>query len=60
MVTRDLTDKIQANKIIRPIASVIQGGGGGRPDLAEAGGKNPRALPEALEKTYQVIDETLS
>lgn len=60
MVTKDLTERIKANEIIRPVAKVIQGGGGGKPDLAEAGGKDPSAMSKALEKSFQVIGETLS
>jgi alanyl-tRNA synthetase len=50
MVTPDLTGKI---------ASLVDGGGGGKPDMAEAGGKDPSRLSEALEETYRVVDELL-
>ena len=40
-VTKDLTGKIQAGKVIGPVAQKVGGKGGGRPDLAEAGGKDP-------------------
>lgn len=49
MVTKDLVNKgFHAGKIIKEVASRIGGGGGGRPDMAQAGGKNPAALDEAL------------
>ncbi len=47
-VTKDLTDKIQAGKIVGLVAKRVGGSGGGRPDLAEAGGKDPSALDAAL------------
>jgi len=55
-VTKDLTAKIQAGKIISPIAQKVGGSGGGRPDMAEAGGKNPAALDAALSESYAVVD----
>jgi len=59
MVTADLTGRIRANEIIRPIARVVGGGGGGRSDLAEAGGKDPSAMNAALEESYRVVEEAL-
>jgi len=41
------------------VAQKIGGGGGGRPDMAEAGGKNPEALDSALEEVYTVVDSLL-
>ena len=41
-VTKDLTSRVQAGKIVGPVAQKVGGKGGGRPDLAEAGGKDPR------------------
>ncbi len=55
-VTKDLTGKIQAGKIISPIAQKVGGSGGGRPDMAEAGGKNPAALDAALNESYAVVE----
>ena len=60
MVTADLTDKISAHDLIGKIASLVDGGGGGKPDMAEAGGKDPSRLSEALEETYRVVDEFLT
>jgi alanyl-tRNA synthetase len=54
-VTKDLTSKIQAGKVIGPVAQKVGGKGGGRPDLAEAGGKDPAALDAALESSYAVV-----
>ena len=60
MVTSDLTDKINARDLIGKIASLVDGGGGGKPDMAEAGGKDPSRLNEALDETYRVVDELLN
>ena len=47
-VTKDLTSRVQAGKIIAEVAKKVGGSGGGRPDMAEAGGKDPAALDTAL------------
>ncbi len=58
-VTKDLTSKIQAGKVIGPVAQKVGGKGGGRPDLAEAGGKDPGALDAALGEAYGVVEKLL-
>jgi len=58
-VTKDLTSRIQAGKVIGPVAQKVGGKGGGRLDMAEAGGKNPAALDAALEETYSVVESLL-
>jgi alanyl-tRNA synthetase len=59
-VTKDLTLRIQAGKVIGPVAQKVGGKGGGRPDLAEAGGKDPAALDSALGDAYGIVDQLLS
>jgi alanyl-tRNA synthetase len=59
-VTKDLTARIQAGKVVGAVAQKVGGKGGGRPDLAEAGGKNPEALDSALAEVYTVVDALLS
>ncbi len=54
-VTKDLTSRIQAGKVIGPVAQKVGGKGGGRPDLAEAGGKDAAALDSALDEAYSVV-----
>jgi alanyl-tRNA synthetase len=58
-VTKDLTSKLHAGKIIQAIAKEVGGSGGGRPDLAEAGGKDTPGLKMALEHVYPLIDQLL-
>ena len=58
-VTRDLTGRVQAGKVIGLVAQKVGGKGGGRPDLAEAGGKDAAALDAALDGVYGVVDSLL-
>ncbi len=58
-VTKDLTGRIQAGKVIGPVAQKVGGKGGGRPDLAEAGGKDAAALDSALSEVYSVVESLL-
>jgi alanyl-tRNA synthetase len=59
-VTKDLTGKVQAGKVIGPLAEKVGGKGGGRPDLAEAGGKDAAALDSALDSVYGVVETMLT
>jgi alanyl-tRNA synthetase len=59
-VTKDLTSKLQAGKIIGPVAQKVGGKGGGRPDMAEAGGNNPQELNAALSGSYEIVESLLS
>ena len=54
-VTKDLTSRVQAGKVVGQLAAMVGGKGGGRPDLAEAGGNDVGALNEALEKAAAVV-----
>ena len=58
-VTHDLTSRIQAGKVIAPVAQRVGGKGGGRPDMAEAGGNDASALDSALAEVYTVVDSLL-
>jgi alanyl-tRNA synthetase len=60
MVTPDLVSRVKANELIRRIAPLVGGGGGGRPDMAEAGGKDPSALDAALASTFGFVEELLT
>ncbi|MGB3727768.1 MAG: alanine--tRNA ligase [Thermodesulfobacteriota bacterium] len=54
-VTKDLTNKYHSGNIVKELAPVIGGKGGGKPDLAQAGGDNPDNLGEALSKACEMI-----
>lgn len=59
-VSDDLTSKIKAGDIIREIAPIVGGRGGGKPDMAEGGGTEPDKLAEAIEAAYGVIERMVS
>ena len=59
-VTKDLTSRVQAGKVVGAVAQKVGGKGGGRPDLAEAGGKDASALDAALDGAYQVVEGLLA
>jgi alanyl-tRNA synthetase len=54
-VTKDLIAKVPAGKVIAPIAKMVGGSGGGRPDMAEAGGKDAGQLDAALKSAADVV-----
>ena len=56
-VSRDLVGRINASDWVKAAAAKVQGSGGGKPDLAQAGGKNPENIPEALSMALQWIRE---
>ncbi|MBA4398184.1 MAG: alanine--tRNA ligase, partial [Syntrophus sp. (in: bacteria)] len=55
LVTKDLTGRYHAGNIIKEIAPIVGGSGGGRPDMAQAGGTKPENLQQALDKLEQII-----
>ncbi|HEV8348251.1 MAG TPA: alanine--tRNA ligase-related protein, partial [Vicinamibacterales bacterium] len=59
-VTPDLTSRVKAGQIVKEIAPIVGGGGGGRPDFAEAGGKQPEKIDEMLAASEQVIAKILA
>ncbi len=54
-VTKDLTDRYRAGDLIREIAIVVGGKGGGRPDFAQAGGSDPSKIDDAFERLDALI-----
>ena len=55
VVTKDLTSRFRAGDLIKGLAPIIGGSGGGKPELAQAGGSKPEKLDEALEKLYEMV-----
>jgi alanyl-tRNA synthetase len=58
-VTADLTSRVKAGQIVKEIAPIVGGGGGGRPDFAEAGGKQPEKIDEMLKASESVLAKLL-
>jgi alanyl-tRNA synthetase len=58
-VTKDLTAKVQAGKLVGAVAQATGGKGGGRPDMAEGGGREAAALAGALERVYAEVESKL-
>ena len=54
-VTKDLTGRVQAGRLVKELAPLVGGGGGGRPDFAEAGGKDPGGIDNLLAKAPEVL-----
>ncbi len=57
VVTKDLTDKFHAGRIIAKLSEVVGGKGGGRPDMAQGGGPVPESLSSALEESYRIVED---
>ncbi len=58
-VTKDLTGKVKAGDLVNHVAQQVGGKGGGRPDMAQAGGTNPAALPDALRSIEAWLEQRL-
>ena len=56
IVTKDLLGQFHAGKIIKAVAAEVGGGGGGRPDMAQAGGAKPENLDAAMKKVFELIE----
>jgi alanyl-tRNA synthetase len=59
VVTKDLTAKIKAGDLIKPMAAEVGGTGGGRPEMAQAGGKDASKLDASLEKVFGLVEQAL-
>ncbi len=59
MVSKAATDKLKAGELIRPVAEKVGGKGGGRPDMAQAGGPNPAGLDDAVAALYPAVEAAL-
>jgi alanyl-tRNA synthetase len=60
VVTKDVCGKCHAGKIIKEVAGIVGGSGGGRPDMAQAGGSMPDKLAEALQAVYEIIEQQMA
>jgi len=58
-VTKDLTSRVHAGKVVQELAKYVGGSGGGRPDLAEAGGKDTSGIENALGQVYPLLERLL-
>ena len=58
-VTKDLTPRVHAGKLVQELAKFVGGSGGGRPDLGEAGGKDTSGIENALGQVYPLLDRLL-
>jgi len=59
VVTKDLIGRLKAGDLIKAIAAEVGGSGGGRPEMAQAGGKDPAKLDAALEKVFGLVESAL-
>ncbi|SDP28079.1 alanine--tRNA ligase [Clostridium gasigenes] len=58
MATKDAVESgVHCGKIIKDVAAIVGGGGGGRPDMAQAGGKNPENVTKAVETTFDIVEK---
>jgi alanyl-tRNA synthetase len=58
-VTKDLSDRVSAGQLVKELAPIIGGGGGGRPDFAEAGGRDPSKVDDLLAKARETVTKLL-
>ena len=58
-VSADLTAKVKAGELVNFVAQQVGGKGGGRPDMAQAGGTDPARLPQALESVRNWVEQKL-
>jgi len=59
LVSKDLTGRVKAGQLVARVAGIVGGKGGGRPDMAQAGGSMPDKLPEAIKAVPEIVSELL-
>jgi alanyl-tRNA synthetase len=60
VVSKDLQKQLHAGNIIKKVAQIVGGSGGGRPDFAQAGGKDTQKIDQALQAVYNIVAEFLT
>ena len=60
LITSAVIDVLPANELIKPLSAMIEGSGGGRPEMAQAGGKAPDKLGEALQQVFDLVQQMRS
>jgi alanyl-tRNA synthetase len=60
VVTEDLVSRISADKLVREVAQLVGGGGGGRADMAQAGGKDVAELDRALGQVEKIVERLIA
>ncbi|MCK5071191.1 MAG: alanine--tRNA ligase, partial [Desulfocapsa sp.] len=60
LVSKDLTKKIKAGELVNKVAAVVGGKGGGKPDMAQAGGSMPDKINEAIGSVYESVQELMN
>ena len=58
-VSQDLSEQLPAGKLMSEISPLVDGKGGGRPDLAQGGGNNVQGIAQAIEATYKWVDNAI-
>jgi alanyl-tRNA synthetase len=58
LVSKDLIGRYHAGKLVKELATVVGGNGGGRPDMAQAGGTQPENLEQAFELACEIIERS--
>jgi alanyl-tRNA synthetase len=58
-VSKEMTKKFHAGNIIKELAGMVGGGGGGRPDFAQAGGKEPEKIADVLKRAEEIVRQAL-
>ena len=59
IVSKDISKKLKAGDLIKEMAKEVDGSGGGRPEMAQAGGKNPAGLSKALDEVFNIVKTKL-
>jgi alanyl-tRNA synthetase len=59
-VTKDLTDRVKAGQLVKELAPIVGGGGGGRPDFAEAGGKDAAKIDAMLDRARELVTSAIA